>query len=78
MKFSISLVGIGNSLAMVTGIDSASSNYAWCKCPALEHFDSGQQWSISDVSCGARMNISIADSRKKKFNVSNHSFPQFH
>lgn len=37
-------------LAMVTGIDSATSIHAcnWCKCPALERYDCIQKWSISD------------------------------
>ena len=43
-------------LAMVTGIDSATSTYAciWCKCPAIERHDTQQRWSIADVSYGAR------------------------
>ena len=39
-------------LAMVTGINSATSTHAciWCKCPSLERYDSTQRWSISDWS----------------------------
>lgn len=42
-------------LAMVTGIDSAASNYAciWCKCPSLERHDVSQDWSITDCGLGA-------------------------
>ena len=62
-------------LAMITGIDSATSTHAciWCKCPALERYDCTQKWSISDVKFGARTvdeNRSIALSRSKKYNVS--------
>ena len=43
-------------LAMITGIDSATSTHAciWCKCPSLERYDSSQTWSISDPAHGAR------------------------
>lgn len=63
-------------LAMVTGIDSATSTHAciWYKCPALERYDSSQVWSISDCTHGARTieeNQSLARSRSKKYNVSN-------
>ena len=63
-------------LATVTGIDSATSKYAciWCKCPALERYDSSQKWSITDVKFGARTieeNMTIAASSSKKYNVSN-------
>lgn len=63
-------------LAMVTGIDSASSTYAciWCKCPALERHISTQKWSMFDPKLGARSieeNIKLASSRSgKSFNVS--------
>ena len=62
-------------LAMITGIDSASSTYAciWCKCPSLERHDSSQTWSISDTEHGARTieeNIKIARSKRKQFNIS--------
>ena len=62
-------------LAMITGIDSASSTYAciWYKCPSLERHDSSQTWSISGTEHGARTieeNIKIARSKRKQFNVS--------
>ena len=62
-------------LAMATGIDSASSEYAciWCKCPALERHITHEKWSIPDAKCGARSieeNVRIASSRHKQFNVS--------
>ena len=77
LEFSITffLGGDWKFLAMITGIDSASSNYAciWCKCPSLERYDTTQTWSILDPTQGARTieeNISIARSRKHKFNIS--------
>ena len=64
-------------LAMATGIDSASCEYAciWCKCPALDRHITDESWSISDPSHGARSieeNITIASSSRaaKQFNVS--------
>lgn len=61
-------------LATITGIDSASANYAciWCKCPALERHDSEIKWSICDSKFGARTieeNIELASKHKKQFNV---------
>ena len=60
---------------MITGIDSATATHAciWCKCPAIERYDSSQVWSISDINFGARTieeNTRIASSRVKKYNVS--------
>ena len=62
-------------LAMITGIDSATSTHAciWCKCPSLERYDSSQTWSISDPVHGVRTiqeNTTIARSQSKKYNVS--------
>ena len=62
-------------LAMITGIDSATATHAciWCKCPAIERYDSTQVWSITDESFGARTieeNTRLALSRVKKYNVS--------
>ena len=49
------LVGDWKFLAMVTGIDSASSEYAciWCKCPSWERCLTHKEWSIMDSSLGA-------------------------
>ena len=63
-------------LAMITGIDSASSTYAciWCKCPALNRYDTTQKWSIDDITLGActiEENKRITQSRSKRFNVTN-------
>ena len=63
-------------LTTITGIDSATANYAciWCKCPALEHHDTNYKWSIFDPDSGARTieeNKQIAESKTHKFNVSN-------
>ena len=43
-------------LAVVTGIDAASSDYAciWCKCKKDERCDVTRQWSLTDTNCGAR------------------------
>ena len=43
-------------LAMVTGIDAASSEYACirCKCKTSERFNTEKEWSISDPTAGAR------------------------
>ena len=78
IEFSVDyyLGGDWKFLAMVTGIDSATSTYAciWCKCPAIERHDIAQKWSIADVEYGARTieeNTTISRSRVKKFNVSN-------
>ncbi len=60
-------------LAVVTGIDSASSKYAciWCKCPALERHNSEEKWSILDPAHGARsIEENIRSSLSKSFNVS--------
>ena len=63
-------------LAMITGIDSATSRYAciWCKCPSLERYDWSQSWSISDGDAGARSikeNVALSCSRSKDtYNVS--------
>ena len=61
-------------LATITGIDSASANYAciWCKCPALERHNSKIKWSICESKFGARTieeNIKLASKHKKTFNV---------
>lgn len=63
-------------LAMITGIDSASSTCAciWCKCPAIDRYDTTMSWSILDKKQGARTieeNKAIAQSRTKRFNVTN-------
>ncbi len=62
-------------LALVIGIDSASSKYAciWCKCPALQRHLSDPKWSMLDPNFGARSieeNVTFASSRSKQFNVS--------
>ena len=43
-------------LAMVTGIDAASSEYTCicCKWKTSERFDTEKEWSISDPAAGAR------------------------
>ena len=63
---------------MVTGVDSASSDYAciWCKCKKDERYDVQRQWSISDTDKGARTiqeNIDLAKRGRshKAYNVSN-------
>lgn len=63
-------------LAMATSIDSASCDHAciWCKCPISERCLTDKQWSISNVSQGARTieeNVRIGSGRM--FNVSHPS-----
>ena len=65
-------------LAIVTGVDSASSKYAciWCKERNYERYDADRQWSISNSQKGARSieeNIEIAQlpRSRKTYNVSN-------
>lgn len=64
---------------MITGLDSASSEYAciWCKCPLDERSLTDKQWSITDTALGARTieeNIALSSrkrtSRTKTYNVS--------
>ena len=64
-------------LAVVTGIDAASSDYAciWCKCKKDKRFDVTRQWSLTDTECGARSieeNEELAGHPRtcKTFNVS--------
>ena len=42
-------------LAVVSGIESATSEYAciWCKCPKAERWDMTKTWSITDRDKGA-------------------------
>ena len=63
-------------LAMATGIDSATSNFAciWCKCPTDQRANTIRKWSITDPGQGARTieeNIKLASRSTSKFNVSN-------
>ena len=63
-------------LALVTGIDSATSKYAciWCKCPDTDRHKTNKEWSISDIAKGAHTieeNMTASRKRSKKFNVSN-------
>ena len=62
-------------LVIVTGIDSARSEFAciWCKCGKDERHDMSKCWSITDPSHGARSideNITLSQARKKSYNVS--------
>ena len=64
-------------LALVTGIDSASSRYSciWCKCPSDERSLTDKEWSVSDVTKGActieeNIQLSQLPKSRKKFNVS--------
>ena len=70
--------GYWKFLATVTGIDSATVNYAciWCKYPSLKFHDSKVKWSMIDVKLGARTieeNVDFASKHSKKYNVSNPS-----
>lgn len=55
-KISFYLGGDWKFLAVVTGIDAASSDYACisCKCWKEDRSDITQWWSIKNVSSGAR------------------------
>ena len=50
------LEGDWKFLALVTGIDSASSTYSciWCKCSSDERCDVEKHWSITNPVLGAR------------------------
>ena len=70
-------------LAMVTGIDAASSTYAciWCHCKKDERGDIKREWSLSDKDKGARTideNLELAKRprSRKAYNVSNKPFFQ--
>jgi len=65
-------------LAMVTGIDAASSDHAciWCKCKTSERFDTEKERLFSDPTAGARtieenLSLSQLPKSRKKYNVSN-------
>ena len=52
------------------------STYAciWCTCPRVDRPDMTKEWSIKDVSKGARTieeNLQISHQSRKSFNVSN-------
>ena len=64
-------------LALVTGVDSASSRYSciWCKCPSEERSVTDKEWSVCDVAKGAltieeNIHLSQLPISRKKFNVS--------
>ena len=80
------MAGDWKFLAMVTGIDSASSDYAciWCHCKKDKRRDMQRQWSLSEKDKGARTideNIELAKKTPlmknvqciKRAYVSNHS-----
>ena len=77
-KINYFLGGDWKFLAIVTGIDSATSTYAciWCKCLSTERCLMDKQWSIVDSSKGARSieeSIKLSEKLKsqRKFNVTN-------
>ena len=43
-------------LALVTGIDAATSEHAciWCKCPKEDRWDTSMHWYITNPDEGAR------------------------
>ena len=62
-------------LAMICGLDSATSRYSciWCKCPKEQRWDMSKNWSISNIDNGARTINEITElpkSNKYKFNCS--------
>ena len=66
-------------LALVCGLDSATSIYAciWCKCPKDERSDMTLEWSINDSAKGARSiqeishKAKLSSNSKYHFNCSN-------
>lgn len=66
-------------LAMVTGIDSASSDYAciWCHCKKDERGDIQQEWSLSEKDKGARTieNIELAKHPRSRKSYNEPLFP---
>ena len=56
MQLSFYLGGDWKFLALVTGIDAATSDYAciWCKCPKKDRWDTSVSWSITNTDEGAR------------------------
>ena len=53
-------------LAMICGLESATSTYAciWCKCPKSERWDMSREWSITDTKQGARTTDEITEKSK--------------
>ena len=53
-------------LAMVCGLDSATSQYAciWCKCPKQQRYDMTMTWSLTDPVKGARTIEEIKEKSK--------------
>ena len=50
-------------LSTICGLDSATAEHVciWCKCPKDERFDMTKQWSLSDLSKGARTMQEISE-----------------
>ena len=76
-KITYYLGGDWKFLAVVTGIDSASSNHAciWCKCKKDERCDIQREWSLSDKNKGARttdenMELAQRPRSRKEYSVS--------
>lgn len=76
-KINFYLGGDWKFLALITGIDSASSKYPcmWCKCSTDERRDVDKHWSITDPTLGARtieenVKVSQLPKSKRKHNVS--------
>ncbi len=66
-------------LALVCGLESATSNHAciWCKCPKDKRWDMSMTWSLLDQEKGARTiaeineKAKLAKSNKNRFNCCN-------
>ena len=80
MQFTVTyyLGGDLKFLAIVTGIDSATSTYAciWCKVRNNERYNADKQWSILETEKGARtieenIRLSQRPKSRKEYNVSN-------
>ena len=83
-KITYYLGGDWKFLAIVTGIDSASSDHAciWCKCKKDERCDIQRGWSLCDKNKGARttdenMELAQRPRSRKEYNVSHTHKPLF-
>lgn len=65
-KLQFFLGGDWKFLAVVCGLESATSEYAciWCKCPKGQRWDMNLTWSLADPSKGGRTVQEIAEKSK--------------
>ena len=65
-RIQLVLGGDWKFLALVCGLESATSQYAciWCKCPKDKRWDMGLVWSLDDPEKGGRTVEEITDKSK--------------